>query len=314
MPEPTLSDIHVDPALTDFSVAYFQDEAKFVAPSIFPRVDVAKRSAKYYTYDLNELRRSDMRKRAPGTESAVRTYKLSKDDYYAEVYSIAVDVSEQERANADPALDPEEDAARVVAQDIAIGIDKKWTAAAFSTGIWGTESTGTWNTSTGDPIGDIQTGVLTMLEETGFRPNVLALGAESWYGGLWSSTQLLDRLATNVPQIVTPQLIKDLFMFDSVYILDSVEFTGDEGTTGTPEFIHQDHALLAYVNPTAGLRDATAGKTFMWTGLTGGGSGIRTKRLEMPWKDAMPRVESDVAFDFKVVASDLGYMIKNTVS
>jgi len=314
MPEPTLSDIHVDPALTDFSVAYFQDKSKFVVPNIFPIVPVAQRSAKYHIFDKNEILRSDSKKRAPNTEAPVRGYKLSQDSYHCEVYSIAVDVSEQTRANADPVLDPEEDAAQVTAQDIMIGMDRNWTNAAFSTGVWGTESTATWNTSTGDPIGDIQTGVLTMLEETGKRPNVLALGAESWYSGLWSSTQFLERLPDNAARIVTPNFIAEMFGFDAVYILDTVEFTGDQGTTGDPGFIHEDHALLAYVNPRAGVKEATAGKTFVWSGLVGSGDGIRTKRMYMPWKDAMPRVETDAAYDFKIVATDLGYLIKNTVS
>ena len=88
-----------------------------------------------------------------------------------------------------------------------------------------------------------------------------------------------------------------------------------EGSTGlAPTFIHEDHALLAYVDPGAGLREATAGKTFLWSGLTGGNGGVRTKRLEMPWKDAMPRVEVDAAFDYKVTASDLGILFKDTVS
>ena len=314
MPQPTLSDIHTDAALTDFSVAIFQDRAKFVAPSIFPVVNVPQRSGLYYVYDKNELNRSDARKRAPGTEAPVRTYKLSDDTYHAEVYSIAVDVSEQETANADPALDPEEDATRVATNDVMVAMDRQWTNAAFSTGIWATESTGTWNTSTGDPVGDLQTGILTMLEATGKRPNTLVLGAESWYSGLWASTQIIDRLPTNAPRIVTPGFIGELFGFQNTYILETVEFTGDEGTTGDPSFIHEDHALLAYVDPNAGLREATAGKTFVWSGLVGGGNGIRTKRLEMPWQDAMPRVEVDTAFDFKVVATDLGYLVKNTVS
>lgn len=313
MPEPTLSDIHVDSALTDFSVAYFQAPGRYVAPSIFPTVPVQQRSGKYYVYDKNELLRSDARKRAPNTEAAVRSYKLSKDDYFAEVYSVAVDVSEFERANADPALDPEEDATRVTTQDLRILMDREWGTAAFSTGIWATESTATWNTSTGDPVGDLQTGILTMLEETGYKPNTLVLGAKAWYSGLWGSTQIIERLPDNAPRIVTPQFIQDLFMIDNVYILDSIEFAGDEGTTGSPAFIHDSHALLAYVNPSAGLREATAGKTFVWSGLVGGGNGVRTKRLEMPWKDAMPRVETDCAFDFKVVATDLGYLIKDTV-
>lgn len=314
MPEPTLSDIHVDAALTDFSVAYFQAPGKYIARSIFPSVPVQKRSDKYYVYDKNELLRSDARKRAPNTEAPVRTYKLSDSNFHCEVYSIAIDVSEQERANADPALDPEEDASRVTTQDLQILMDREWGTAAFSTGIWATESTATWNTSTGDPIGDIQTGVKTMLSETGMRPNTLVLGADSWYTGLWSSTQIIDRLPDNAPRIVTTDFIANFFDFDRVFILEGVEFSGDEGTTGSPAFIHSDHALLAYVDPNAGLREATAGKTFIWSGLVGGGQGIRTKRLEMPWKDAMPRVETDVAFDFKVVATDLGYLIKDTVS
>jgi len=314
MPEPTLNDIHVDAALTDFSLSYFQQPGKYVAPMVFPSVGVAKRSAKYFTYTKNDLLRSDAKKRAPNTEAAVRNYKLSTDNYNCEVYSIAVDVSEQERANADPALDPEEDAARVTVQDLRIAMDRDWTNAAFSTGIWGTESTATWNTSTGDPVGDLQTGILAILSETGYRPNTLVLGAQAWYNGLWSSTAIIDRLPDNAPRIVTPSFISDLFGFDRTFILEGIEFTGDEGTTGTPGFIHADHALLAYVDPSAGIRDVTAGKTFFWSGLTGSADGVRTKRLEMPWKDAMPRVETDAAWDFKVVATDLGYLIKDTVS
>lgn len=314
MPQPTLDDIHADSALTDFSVAYFQKPGKYIAGSVFPIVNVAKRSDKYYVYDRNELLRTDAAKRSPNTESAVRTYKLSDDNYSCELYSIAVDVSEQERANADPALDPEEDAARVTTQDLKIRMDLDWATAMFSTGIWATESTATWNTSTGDPIGDLQTGITSMMALTGYRPNTLVLGADSFYNGLWLSTQIIDRLPNDSAKIITTNFIASMFDIDRVFIAEGVRFSGDEGTTGSPGFMHPDHALLAYVDPGAGLREATAGKTFVWSGLVGGGAGIRTKRLEMPWKDAMPRVETDMAYDFKVVSSDLGYLIKDTVS
>jgi len=313
MPEPTLNDIHVDSALTDFSLSYFQDASNYIATSVFPSVNVATRSAKYFTYPKAELLRTDAKKRAPGTEAAVRSYKLSNDTYNCEVHAVAIDVSDQEKANADPALDPEADAARVTTQDIMIARDKAWTQAAFTTGIWGTETTATWNTSTGDVIGDIQTGIVAMMKGTGYRPNTLVLGAEAWYSGLWTSTEVINRLPTNAPRIVTEGFIQDLFGFDKVYILGGVERTADEGATGAPTFIHEDHALLAYVNPGAGLRDVTAGKTFNWSGLTGGGGGIRTKRYEIPERSAT-RVETDTAFDFKICATDLGYLIKHTVS
>lgn len=318
MPEPTLSDIHVDSTLTDFSLAYFQREGTYAGASVFPIVNVSQRSNKYFTYTKNDLLRTDATKRAPNTESAVRDYKISTDSYFCERFSIAVDVPDEATANADAALDPEGDAARVTTQDLQIRMEKEWSAAMFTTGVWGTESTGTWNTSTGDPIDDIQTGILTMLKATGYRPNYLVLSAESFYTGLWTSTQLLERMPTNSNRIVNEGFIKDLFGFERVYVLSGAEFSGDEqssenATTGAMAWVHEDHALLAYVDPGAGLREATAGKTFMWSGLTGGDGGIRTKRLEMPTKSAT-RIETDIAFDFKVVATDLGYLIKHTVS
>ena len=314
MPLPTLNDIHVDPALTDFSVAYFQAPGKYIAPQIFPAVMTANRSAKYYVYDKNELLRSDATKRGPATQSAVRQYKLSTDQYNAERWSIAVDVAEEETANADPALDPEQDAARVTTQDIRTRMDIEWGAAAFTTGIWGTETTATWSGTTGDLIGDITGGQLTMLQETGFVANTLVLGAETWYTGVKNNAALIARLPNDSAKIISTDFISNFFDIDRVFILDSVQVTADEGTTGaSPGFIHADHALLAYVDPGAGLREPTAGKTFIWSGLVGGGEGIRTKRLEMPELSAV-RVETDAAFDFKVVATDLGILFKDTVS
>ncbi len=316
MAEPTLHDVHVDQALTDFSVAYFQEPGAFVARQVFPIVPVAQKSNKYYVYDKAATMRTDAAKRAPGTEAAVRHYTLSTATYDCDVYSVAVDVSEQEAANADAALDPESDAARVTVQDINIRMDVDWATAAFSTGIWATESTATWNTSTGDPIGDIQTGIKTVLQNTGFRPNTLVLGPDSWYTGLWSSTAIIGRLPDNAPRIVTAQFIGNLFDLDRVFIAESIRNTAQEDSTGDPTmaFNFTDHALLAYVDPNPGLRSPTAGRTFMWSGLTGSADGLRTKRMNLAWKDAMPRVETDAAYDFKVTGSDLGYLIKDTVS
>ena len=314
MAEPTLSDLHVDQALTDFSVAFFQEPGSYIASAAAPIVPVAQRSNKYHVYTKNDLLRSDAEKRSRNTPSAVRNYALSTDDYFCERYSIAVDVSEEDIANADPALDPEEDAARVTVQDLRIRMDVDWSAAFFSTGIWATETTATWSGTTGDPIGDIASAVQTILQQTGKRPNTLILGAESWYSGLWQNAAVVARLPNDAPKIVTADFIANMFDFDNVLLAQGVRFSGDEGTTGTPAFIHADHALVAFVDPNAGLREATAMKTFMWTGLTGGGGGIRTKRLEIPENDAMPRVESDVAFDFKVISTDLGVLIKDTVS
>lgn len=314
MPEPTLSDVHVDSALTDFSVAIYQDASRFIAPQVFPVVNVPQQSGKYHTYDTKELQRTFAALRAPNTEAPARTFKMSKDSYHCEVYSIAVDVSEQVRANADPAIDPEEDAALVAITDMRIQMDKKWTEQCFTTGIWATEATDTWNTDTGLYVSAITAGIKTVLAASGKRPNTFVIGAESWYDGLWNSTALIKRLPEGAPKIITTEFIRNLFGFDRVFLLDTLNTTGAEGTTAAPSFIHTDHALICYVDPNAGVRQATAGKTFVWSGLVGAGNGIRTLRMDMQWKDALPRVQVDAAYDFKVVSTDLGYLIKHTVS
>ena len=88
---------------------------------------------------------------------------------------------------------------------------------------------------------------------------------------------------------------------------------GGEGGTAAYSRILGANALLAYVDPSPGLKSPTAMRTFVWSGLLGSTDGIRTKRMEMPWKDAMPRVETDAAYDYKVTGSDLGYFFLTAV-
>lgn len=315
MPEPTLSDVHVDAALTDYSAAYFQNDSNYVATRAFPIQGVQSKSDKYHIFDKAASMRSEAETRAPGTASPTRTFTMSEGNYNCDVVSVAYNVSEQIRANADPAADPEMAGAKTLVQDIRIRMETDWASAAFSTGIWGTESTATWNLSTGDPVGDLATAKLTVLQNTGFNPNTLVLGAQSW-NALWKNSALLNLLPDNAPRILTPELVGQHFGFDQVLVSNAVKNTATEDSTGDPTmgFIGGDHALVAYVDSTPGPMTATAGRTFIWSGLLGSAQGVRTKRYDVPKEEAYPRIETDTAYDFKVTGADLGYLLKYTVT
>ena len=318
MAEPGLSDVHVDTALTDFSVAYFQNLTNFVAADFAPTAPSGKQSNKYYVYDKAETMRSDAQKRAPGTEAPVRNYTLSQGSFFCDVYSIASDVSEQVRANADPALDVEEDAARVCAEDIRIKMEIDFATEAFATSKWGTDVTGgtnftKWSDPSSSPLEDVATGIDTVEAATGYTPNTLLLGAKVVNTGLRNHPDIIARLPDNAPRVVTREFLANLFGVDRVLIAKSIRNTADEGATGSYSRILGNHALLAYVDPNPGLRLPTAMRRFVWSGLVGSEDGIRTKRMEMPWKDALPRVETDAAWDFKVTGSDLGYFLSTCV-
>ena len=76
MPNPTISDLHIDSALTDLSIAFAQ-RSSFNARLAFPVVPVMKQSNKFFTYDKVDWLRSDAGPRAPGAESPGGGWKIS---------------------------------------------------------------------------------------------------------------------------------------------------------------------------------------------------------------------------------------------
>ena len=317
MAQPSLGDVHVDQALTDFSVAYFQDDPRFIARQFAPVVPSAKQSNKYYVYTKAETLRTDAQKRAPGTKAARRTHKLSTDTFFCDVYSIAEAVSEQVLANADPAIDPEEDAAEQLAQDIKIRMEVDFATAAFGTSIWGTDVTGgtnftKWSDPSSTPIEDLATGCDTVDGESGHMPNTLLIGADVWRE-LRHHPDIIARLPDNAPRIATTSFLGNLLDLDRVLIARAIRNTAQEGLTASYSRIMSDGALLAYVDPSPGLKRPTAMRMFTWSGLAGMSEGIRTKRFDLPEQDAYPLVETDAAYDFKVTGSDLGYFFTDAV-
>lgn len=316
---PTLSEVHVDMALTDFSVGLFQDLGGSVASQAFSNRNVAQQSNQFHVYTAADLHRTDAQKRAPNTSAPRRDYGLSTDQYFCDVWALAYDVSEQERANADAVLDPEQDATRILMDDLIMTEDREWAAAAFTTGIWATDRTGgtdftQWDDAASDPIAENRTGIRTMKQATGRAPNKLVLGYDSWNLGLADHPDLLDRIKHTQTGIVTESLFASILGLDRVVIADSIRNTAQEGETASNAFNLGDNALLLHAPDSVGPRSATAGVRFNWSGLLGGTNGVRVKRYEIPQDDAFPRVEMDMSFDHKVVASALGYFMTDTIA
>ena len=79
------------------------------------------------------------------------------------------------------------------------------------------------------------------------------------------------------------------------------------------KFIGGNHALLYYAAPGVSGSMPTAGAQFSWVGYLGATSeGLRIKRFRDE-KTESDIVEAQMAFDYKVVAKDLGYYFFNAV-
>ncbi|OPY64086.1 MAG: hypothetical protein A4E56_00140 [Pelotomaculum sp. PtaU1.Bin065] len=314
---PLPGDVHVNAPLTNMSVAYIQDQKHFIADQVFPIVRVEKQSDRYFVYSREDFFRDEAEERAPGTESAGSDYDIDNTpNYYCPEYAHHKDVSDPERANTDNPLKPDEDATQFVTQKLLIKRERIWANKYFTSGRWGIDLTGRssspgaeeflqWDQTGSTPVKDIKAKRLAIAEKTGFLPNVLVLGAYV-YNALSEHDDITDKIKYTQKAVVTPELIAGILDIDKVVVAYGVVNTAAKKKTGSFSFIQGKHALLAYAAPNPGIKVPSAGYIFTWTGLFGAGAygnRIKTFRMENLESD---RVEGQMAFDCKLVASDLG--------
>lgn len=315
MSQPTPSEAHVDSILTNISIAYMQQSRNFIAPQVFPIINVSKQSDKYFVYDKNAFMRDEAKKRAPNDESEGGGYSLSTDSYYADVYAYHSDVSDQLVNNADAPLNPEADAARFVMSKMLLAIERKWMADFFVTSIWGTSTTPStlWSDVTSDPITDVDTGKQTILTNTGMDPNTLVLSYQV-FRQLKNHPDIVDRVKYTSSEVVTPELLARLFEVDRVLVTRASYASNVEGETAAYSLVAGKHALLCYVPPSPSVLTPAAGYTFLWTPQSQGRpNAVSTSRIEMPWKKTV-RIETEMAWDNKITGADLGYFFNGAVA
>lgn len=316
MAQPTVSSVHTDRPLTNFSLAYIQDQSAFIASRVFPNVPVSNRSDTYFTYTKADWFRDEAQVRPPATESAGSGYNLSTTSYSCDVFALHKDISDQLLANEDAVLNAERDATAFLTQRMLLKHEIEWASTFFTTSVWGTDSTPSnlWSAyASSTPMTDVQTARTTILKNTGKKPNTMVVGYDV-YSALLNHPDILARIAGVSADVVTTDVMARYFQVDRFFVCEATKNTAVENETASYSFVQGKHALLCYVAPNVGPLTATAGVTFTWQGVSDGmGENIGISRFEMPLKRAT-RIESQMAWDSKVIASDLGYFFASVVS
>jgi hypothetical protein len=327
--QPTPGDVHVNAPLTNISIAFIQSASDFVAARVFPNIPVSKQSDRYYVYNRGDFNRDEMAERAPGTESAGSGYTLDNTPtYYCTEYSLHKDIPDQVRANADAALNPDREATIFVTMKAMLKREKLFVNKYFKTGVWATDISGVnagpgagqvlrWNDAASDPIKNVRDAKRTVRESTGFEPNKLVLG-RAVYDALVDHPDIIDRIkygqTPGSPAKANLETLAKLLEIEEIMVMNAIENTAKEGQTATHAFIGGKHAMLVHSAASPGLMTPSAGYTFSWTGLMGNGAEgnrIRQFRLE---RQRVDRVEIDMCYDLKVVASELGYFFNTIVA
>lgn len=324
MSQPTSKDVHINQPLTDISIAFLQEQEDFIARQVFPTIRVSKQSDLYYTYPKDQWFRSDMQKRAPGSESAGSGFDVSTDSYRCDVWALHKDIADQERANQDDPIDLDRDGTEFLTQQWLIREEKEFASRHFVTGQWTGSATGSdivpgvkWDAASGDPISDIRLQARAMKRKTGRKPNTLVVSGVV-HDALVDSAAILARInggsTAGQPAMVNRELLAMIFEVDRYLVAEAVENTAKEGAAFVgADIFGGDNALLMYVEPNPGILKPSAGYTMRWSGLLGGAEGMQMSNFRMDHLKS-DRLEIEAAFDMKKVASDLGVFFNDVLA
>jgi hypothetical protein len=333
MPNPTQSDLHVNVPLTNVSIAYIPNAGDYVCQKVFPKVPVQKQSDMYWKWSKSDWRRTDVVKRAPGTESAGVGWNYTTDQYFAHVYAIHRDIDDQVRANADSNFNLDSDSTKFLTNQMLLKRELDWTNSYFKTGVWATEYTGVasgvgageflqWNDAASDPIKDVTDWKNQYRLLTGYQPSFMVMGADVMKE-LKSHPDIIDRIKYTQRGVVTDDLLASLFDIPKILVSYASQVVSDvrindakaQDAAATYEFIADTKSmLLGYAPPAPSLLTPSAGYTFTWNGYHGGNSeGIRMKNFRME-HIASDRIECEMTYDMKVVAADMGVFFNTVVA
>jgi hypothetical protein len=317
MANPTRSSVHIDRTLSQISTAYWQDPMDFVAGQVAPNIGVSSKTDKYWTFDKNDALRDKALERGPGTESPGGGFRLSSDSYTVKVYAWHVDLDDQTLANADDGLDLEAAAARYCTDTIRRAFESDFIATALAESVWTTDLDGTtdfvkWSSDASTPIEDIETQRLAVRKITGRNPNTLILGP-TVYSRLKNHPDFVERIRYNSAESVTRDLMARFFEVDRIMVVDATNATNLENETAAYDWMAADDALLVYVAPSPGRMTPSAMYTFTWSEVSDGtATAIGTTRIEIPERRVV-RIESQLAWDIKVVGADLGVFFNDVL-
>lgn len=320
--QPSRSDIHVNRPLTTFSVANIQSEDAFIAAKVFPQVAVQKQSDRYFVYTPDYWYRTNAAKRAPASESVGGGYKVDNTpSYFADVWAFHHDIPDDDRANSDEPLSPDEDATAFVTRQLLLRREKQFISQYLTAGTWkgytysgsqvdflpNTHGNGYWDSSSSNPLADIDVIKNQIEQTTGFQPNTMVVTRNVFYA-LRNNPVVLDRIKYTQRGMVTEDLLASLFGVDKFLVAAAIQNTATEGQTMTNSYMAQNLFWLGYAPAAPSLRTPSAGYIFTWNGRFGSGAyGNRIKKFRMEHLDA-DRIEGEMAFAMNVISNSMAAM------
>lgn len=309
---PTPSQVHIETALTNVSVAY-QNPA-YVAEAIAPPVAVRRQSDKYYIFDPERERfRAQNDLRAPGTEADEVDFSLSEDAYFCADHALESVVPDEERENADPAIQPEIDRTEFLTEKILLNEEVSLATALRADGalpgVAYAQDADRWDADDVDPVAEVEAGRNAIQQSVQVMPNTLVLSYPV-YQAVRNNPKVIERVKYVRMGIVGPSELAQLFDVERILVARSFQNTAARGQAASLSYVWGKDAMLCHTPTRPAMKTVGLAYTFVWTLAPGSLNG----RLVESWREERRKadmIRAQKYYDQKIVAPAAGYLWKN---
>ena len=175
--------------------------------------------------------------------------------------------------------------------------------------------TSQWNDyANSDPVNDIEVGRSSIRSTTGLTPNKLILGYDV-FRQLKHHPDIIDRIKYVQKGVVTVDILAMVFEVEQILVGEAIKNTGSENLADSFVDVWGKNAILMHTAPpeTQGV-NPSLGYTFRWEAPLLGGRGMAAEVWDDPDGGNFENVRVQMYQDEKIAASELGYLIADTVA
>lgn len=307
---PRSSDIHRNRPLENISLAFKND--RLIASALSPSVPVQHESDTYYVYSQDSLI-MPATLRGNGAVANQATWNVSTSSYTLNEHALRDLVTDRDRDNADTPIKMDIDTTEYLTEKILMRREIELQQLVQTSATWANSTSLTttlkWNTSTTNPITQIDSAASLIALTSGKQPNVVVMNDET-FRTVKENTSTVDRVKYTSAESLTPNMIARLFNVEQVLVGGSILNTAEEGVnTVTMSFIWQDSVFIGYVERNPGLKKLSALYTFESRNM---GNPYKVKKYRVEERDG-DMIEVQTMFSHVAPATGCGYLIEDVL-
>jgi len=275
---------------------------EYIAKDVFPILSVNKNSDRYRVFERNF--RIPETNRSPGALAREHDFDVSTATYSLEQHALVKYVADDDARNYD--LSSLQVDTTVELTDAILRRVEQRTALLFTTTSWSLNvslaAANQWNnTTTANPIPQVDTGTTTIIVNSGHRANYGILPRLGFIAAK-NNANVLDRTKYTSSNM-TKEILAGLFDLETLLVPTASQDTAAEGVAASISAIWDDNMFLGWKPPRPSPLAPSAGYMFQ----------LNSPQVRR-WRDEARKAEAievEVQMQPKVVSSLAGYLIRD---